>query len=179
MFNLRFSNVCHITVLIKGIVYITRLKYDFWGSMDRQNPFNNPAEGFQFRLSTFSCLILKLKVSQRFFIWPVLCIWAEPFRWLKQSSGTEFHSSGKYWQNEDRKLNDPAARNISLAASTEIISGILWIEYGKKPKGVGSKVKPTFKLFCRFCEHIFVRLKEISQLYIKAIRPLYPCTKKL
>ena len=31
------------------------------GSMDRQNTFNIPAEGFKFILSTFSCLILKLK----------------------------------------------------------------------------------------------------------------------
>ena len=33
----------------------------FLGSMDRQNLFNIPAEGLQFILSTFSCLILKLK----------------------------------------------------------------------------------------------------------------------
>ena len=29
--------------------------------MDRKNPFNIPVEGFQFILSTFSCLILKFK----------------------------------------------------------------------------------------------------------------------
>ena len=29
--------------------------------MDRKNTFNIPAEGFQFILSKFSCLILKLK----------------------------------------------------------------------------------------------------------------------
>ena len=33
----------------------------FLGSMDRKNPFNIPAEGLEFIISTFSCLILKLK----------------------------------------------------------------------------------------------------------------------
>ena len=33
----------------------------FLGSMNRKNHFNIPAEGFNFILLTFSCLILKLK----------------------------------------------------------------------------------------------------------------------
>ena len=40
---------------------LTRLRYAFLGSLDRKNPFNISAEGFQFILSTFLCLILKLK----------------------------------------------------------------------------------------------------------------------
>ena len=38
----------------------------------------------------------EVKVSQRYFIWPVLCFCRVPYRWLKQSSGTEFQSCGNY-----------------------------------------------------------------------------------
>ena len=80
--------------------------------MDRQNPFNVPAKGFQFMLSMLSCLILK----------------------LNSPSGTSF---GLYFANEEYRANDSksrAERNVSpaadmnsyvLAASTEIVSGIL------------------------------------------------------
>ena len=70
---------------------------DFLGSMDRKNPFNIPAEGFQFILSMFSCLILK----------------------LQSPSGTSF---GLDFANEEYCSDDSnslAERNFSPAASTD------------------------------------------------------------
>ena len=65
--------------------------------MDRKNTFNIPAEGFQFILLTFSCLILKLKTP----------------------SGTSF---GLYFAFADYRTDDsnsPAEGNFSPPESTE------------------------------------------------------------
>ena len=69
----------------------------FWCSMDRKNPFNIPAEGFQFILSTFSCLIFK----------------------LQSSSGTSFGLYFAFAEYRTDDSNSPAERNVSPAASTD------------------------------------------------------------
>ena len=50
-------------------------------------------------------LNFKVKVAQRYFIWPVLRFCRVPYQWLKQSSGRECQSRSKYWQNEDMQLS--------------------------------------------------------------------------
>ena len=57
----------------------------FLSSMDRKNPFNIPAEGFLFHCINFVMFNFGIKVSQRYFIWPVLFLWGLPYRWLKNS----------------------------------------------------------------------------------------------
>ena len=65
--------------------------------MDRKNTFNIPAEGFQFILLTFSCLILKLKTP----------------------SGTSFGLYFAFAEYRTDDSNSPAERNISPPESTE------------------------------------------------------------
>ena len=65
--------------------------------MDRKNTFNIPAEGFQFILLTFSCLILK----------------------LKSPSGTSFGLYFAFAEYCTDDSNSPAERNISPPESTE------------------------------------------------------------
>ena len=65
--------------------------------MDRKNTFNIPAEGFQFILLTFSCLILKLKTP----------------------SGTSFGLYFAFAEYCTDDSNSPAERNISPPESTE------------------------------------------------------------
>ena len=79
----------------------------FLVSIDRKNPFNISAEGLQFIISMFYCLILK----------------------LKSPSGTSF---GLYFAFAEYRTDDssspaegnvsPPARTVSPAASTEIVS---------------------------------------------------------
>ena len=69
----------------------------FLVSMDKENSFNISAEGFQFSISTFSCLILK----------------------LKSPSGTSFGLYFAYEEYCSDDSNSPAERNISPAASTD------------------------------------------------------------
>ena len=65
--------------------------------IDRKSPFNISAEGFQFILSTFSCLILK----------------------LKSPSGTSFGLYFAFAEYRTDDSNSPAEGNVSPAASTD------------------------------------------------------------
>ena len=47
------------SIFLKGLSH--EIKVSFLGSLDRKNPFNIPAEWLQLILSTFLCLIFKLK----------------------------------------------------------------------------------------------------------------------
>ena len=68
-----------------------------WGFLDRINPFIIPAEGFQLILSTFSCLILK----------------------LKSPSSTSFGLYFAFAEYRNDDSNSPAEGNVSPAASTD------------------------------------------------------------
>ena len=71
----------------------------FLVSIDRKNPFNISAEGLQFIISMFYCLILK----------------------LKSPSGTSF---GLYFAFAEYRTDDsssPSERNVSPPASTDKI----------------------------------------------------------
>ena len=67
------------------------------GSMDRQNPFNISTKGFEFIISTVSCLILK----------------------LKSPSGTSFGLYFAYEEYCSDEFNSPEEQNFSPAASTD------------------------------------------------------------
>ena len=69
----------------------------FLGSIDRKSPFNIPAQGFQFIISLFSCLILK----------------------LKSPSGISFGLYFAFAEYRTDDSNSPAEQNVSPAASTD------------------------------------------------------------
>ena len=64
-------------------------------------------------------LNFKIKVAQRYFIWPVLRFCRVPYRWLKQSSGRECQSRGKYWQNEDRQLSADWESSVTVISADQ------------------------------------------------------------
>ena len=69
----------------------------FLVSIERKNPLNISAEGLQFIISTFYCLILK----------------------LKSPSGTSFGLYFAFAEYRTDDSNSPAERTISPAASTD------------------------------------------------------------
>ena len=80
----------------------------FLVSIDRKNPLNISAEGLQFIISMFSCLILKLKSPSS----TSFCLY---FAFAEYR--TDYSSSPA-----ERNVSPPA-RTVSPAASTEIVSG--------------------------------------------------------
>ena len=73
------------------------IKVSFLGSIDGKYPFNIPAEGFEFIISTFSGIIVK----------------------LKSPSGTTFGLYFAYAKYCTDDSNSPAEGKITPAASTD------------------------------------------------------------
>ena len=88
-------NPVYFWALLEGLSH--EIKVCFLDSMNITNPFNFPGEGFQLILSTFLCLILK----------------------LKSPSGTSFDLYFAFEEYRANDSNSPAERNISPAASTD------------------------------------------------------------
>ena len=89
--------------------------------MDRKNPFNIPAEGFQFILSMFSSLILKLKSPSGISFG--LYFAYEEYRTdasnsLAERTNSPVESTVK--MKTRTRMIHAAARNVSPAASTKI-----------------------------------------------------------
>ena len=89
-----YSRLCQLIVLrgstcslLSQRDSLTRLRCGFFGLNGQEKSFKYSRERVSVHYVNIFMLNFEIKVSQRYFIWPVLCIWGVPYRWLKKSRG--------------------------------------------------------------------------------------------